>query len=92
MRNFSRFTNIIFSFLFLILVLIVGVIGFLIIEPEYTLLEAVYMTIITISTVGFREVHEPSQGTMIFISLLIVSGCLSVIFHSTVTDLARFLG
>ena len=73
MRDFSRFTNIIFSFLFLILVLIVGVIGFLIIEPEYTLLEAVYMTIITISTVGFREVHEPTQGTMIFISLLIVS-------------------
>ena len=31
------------------------------------------MTIITITTVGFREVHEPTPGTMIFISLLIVT-------------------
>ena len=31
------------------------------------------MTIITITTVGFGEVHEPTPGTMIFISLLIVT-------------------
>jgi voltage-gated potassium channel len=49
------------------------VIGFMILEPNYTLLEAVYMTIITITTVGFREIYEPTQGTMIFISLLIIT-------------------
>lgn len=71
--NLSRFKNIIFSFSFLILVLIIGVIGFMILEPRYTLLEAVYMTVITIATVGFREIYEPTQGTMVFISLLIVT-------------------
>ena len=45
----------------------------MILEPSYTLLEAVYMTIITITTVGFREIYEPTQGTMIFISLLIIT-------------------
>lgn len=73
MRNLSRFKNIFFSFSILILVLIVGVIGFMILEPKYTLLEAVYMTVITIATVGFREIYEPTQSVMVFISLLIVT-------------------
>ncbi len=73
MRNLARFKNIIFSFSILLLVLIIGVAGFKILEPRYTLLEATYMTIITIATVGYREIYEPTQGTMIFISLLIVT-------------------
>ncbi|MDG1518364.1 MAG: potassium channel protein [Flavobacteriales bacterium] len=73
MRDLSRFKNIIFSFLFLFLILIIGVIGFKSLEPRYTLLEAVYMTVITITTIGFREIYEPTSGTMIFISLLIVT-------------------
>lgn len=73
MRNLARFKNIIFSFSILLLVLIIGVVGFKILEPRYTLLEATYMTIITIATVGYREIYEPTQGTMIFISLLIVT-------------------
>jgi len=31
------------------------------------------MTIITIATVGYREVYEPSEGVMVFISVLIVT-------------------
>jgi len=31
------------------------------------------MTVITITTIGFREIYEPTSGTMIFISLLIVT-------------------
>lgn len=73
MRNLARFKNIIFSFSILLLVLIIGVVGFKILEPRYTLLEATYMTVITIATVGYREIYEPTQGTMIFISLLIVT-------------------
>ena len=45
----------------------------MILEPRYTFLEAVYMTIITIATVGYREVYEPSEGVMVFISVLIVT-------------------
>ena len=45
----------------------------MILEPRYTLLEATYMTVITIATVGYREIYEPSAGVMVFISLLIVT-------------------
>jgi voltage-gated potassium channel len=45
----------------------------MILEPRYTFLEATYMTVITIATVGYREIYEPSAGVMVFISLLIVT-------------------
>lgn len=51
----------------------IGVVGFMWLEPRYTLLEAVYMTVITIATVGYREVYEPTEGTMLFVTLLIVT-------------------
>lgn len=73
MRNFSRFKNILYSLFFLLLVLITGVVGFKVLDPSYTMLEAVYMTVITISTVGYREIYEPTEGTMIFTSLLIIT-------------------
>ncbi|MBL57764.1 MAG: potassium channel protein [Flavobacteriales bacterium] len=73
MKNLSRFKNIIYSISFLFIVIVVGIIGFMILEPRYTFLEAVYMTIITIATVGYREVYEPSEGVMVFISVLIVT-------------------
>lgn len=72
-KNLSRFRNIVFSFLFLGLVLVVGVVGFKTLQPEYTYLEAMYMTVITVATVGFREIHEPTAGTMLFVSLLIIT-------------------
>tara|TARA_B100000683_G_scaffold277760_1_gene338668 strand:+ start:8869 stop:9888 length:1020 start_codon:yes stop_codon:yes gene_type:complete len=72
-KNLSRFKNIIYSISFLFIVIVVGIIGFMILEPRYTFLEAVYMTIITIATVGYREVYEPSEGVMVFISVLIVT-------------------
>jgi voltage-gated potassium channel len=37
-------------------------------------LEALYMTVITLTTVGFQEVHPLSRGGRIFTMLLIVSG------------------
>lgn len=73
MKNLSRFKNIIYSISFLFIVIVVGIIGFMLLEPRYTFLEAVYMTIITIATVGYREVYEPSEGVMVFISVLIVT-------------------
>lgn len=53
-------------------VILVGSIGFVYIEG-YSLIEAFYMTVITVSTVGFREVRELSPEGMIFTSLLIIS-------------------
>lgn len=58
----------------LLAVVAVGTIGFLILDPRYNFTDALYMTITTIGTVGFREVQEPSVGTQYFIIFLIVTG------------------
>ncbi|NJO90981.1 MAG: potassium channel protein [Chloroflexia bacterium] len=49
----------------------IGVTGFMVIEG-YTFTEAFYMTMITVSTVGFEEVRQLSQQGMIFTSFLII--------------------
>ncbi len=50
---------------------VVGILGYMLIE-HYTFSEAVYMTIITMGTVGFREVHPLSTIGMWFTVILIV--------------------
>jgi voltage-gated potassium channel len=79
-RTESRFRNIGRGLTLLVAVLIVGVIGFMALE-HYTFLEAVYMTVITISTVGFREIHDPSRSGYIFVIFLILAG-LSVLTYT----------
>ena len=49
----------------------IGIIGFMTIEG-YSFIEAFYMTMITVSTVGFEEVRQLSQEGMIFTSFLII--------------------
>lgn len=57
--------------LVLIGVMILGVLGFYFIE-DYSLMESFYMTVITISTVGFKEVRPLSPGGQLFTSFLII--------------------
>jgi voltage-gated potassium channel len=66
----------------------VGVIGFMIIE-NYTFIQAVYMTAITISTVGFREARPLSNGGMIFTSAYIMFNL--GLFAYIITYVARFI-
>jgi voltage-gated potassium channel len=57
----------------LILVMVsIGITGFIIIE-HYTFLEAFYMTIITIATVGFQEVRPLSDAGKVFTAVLIIT-------------------
>ncbi|MBN2639900.1 MAG: potassium channel protein [Bacteroidales bacterium] len=51
---------------------IVGAIGYMLIE-HYQLLDALYMTVISMSTVGYGEVHKLSSGGKIFTMFLILS-------------------
>jgi voltage-gated potassium channel len=51
----------------------IGIGGYMLIE-EWSFLDAAYMTAITLSTVGFLEVHEPSTGGRIFTIFLIFTG------------------
>ena len=66
----------------------IGVIGFMLIE-EYTFTQAIYMTAITISTVGFREAKPLTDGGMIFTSAYIMLN-LGIVAYM-VTFMARFV-
>jgi voltage-gated potassium channel len=74
MLPYNQFRKIYLTVGLLFLVLVIGTIGFLILDPRYSFSEALYMTVITIGTVGFREVHEPTLPVTIFIIFLIITG------------------
>lgn len=61
------------GFLFLVTISAVGVVGFVVIEGMAPV-DALYMVVITISTVGFAEVHALSTAGRVFTSVLIVAG------------------
>lgn len=63
--------KLIFAILLLVILLSSGTAGFMIIE-SFTFLESIYMTIITISTVGYGEVHELSSAGKMFTAILIL--------------------
>ncbi|MDQ6720179.1 MAG: potassium channel protein [Candidatus Dormibacteraeota bacterium] len=60
-------------------VIVGGVTGYILIE-RWDLLDSFYMTIITISTVGYMEVHPQSSAGRLFTSALIVVGVGTMLF------------
>lgn len=59
--------------LLILLIVTVGTIGYVVGEG-YTPLEALYMTVITITTVGFGEVRPLSEAGQLFTTFLIIAG------------------
>jgi len=57
----------------LAIIIVTGVIGYMLIEG-WSFIDAIYMTIITITTVGYDEVHPLSEGGQIFSIFLMVGG------------------
>ena len=70
------------------LLLAAGTAGYMIIE-QMSLLNAVYMTVITVATVGFSEVHPLSDAGKLFTIFLIIGG--TGLFFFTLTNVAVFL-
>lgn len=62
----------------LILVLLIGVFGFYWIEENYSLFDSLYMTVITLSTVGYSEVGNLSEEGKVFTVLFILIGFITV--------------
>jgi voltage-gated potassium channel len=60
--------------IFLVLLLAAGTTWFMMVEGGYGLVDAIYMTIITVSTVGFGEVHDLDLSGKVFVVFLIISG------------------
>lgn len=61
------------GFFILIIILFMGTLGYRLLEG-WSFLDALYMTVITITTVGFHEVKEVSVAGRIFTIFLIFSG------------------
>lgn len=80
----QQFRRQFFPLLLVLLLVLLGTIGYMIVEG-WSLGDALYMTIITMSTVGFSEVHHLDAGGRAVTSLLILFG-VGVLFFS-VTNL-----
>lgn len=73
----------------LIATLSFGTAGYYYIE-KLTLLQSIYMTVITVSTVGFKHVgHEPTENGMIFTIILIIMSLGSLAYVGS--NMARFV-
>lgn len=78
-----RFRKILTLMLFLICL---GSCGYAIIEG-WNVFDAIYMTVITLSTVGYGETHDLTQGGRLFTAILIpTSVCLMACFTAEITS------
>lgn len=75
-KSFSNLRNAIFV---LLLIIIIGTSGFMLIEG-WNLADSLYMTIITVTTTGFEEVHPLSTHGELFTLLLVVASFGTVIY------------
>src|SRR4030043_556280 len=69
----------VFSFCLIALVISFGTFGYVSIEG-WDLLDSLYMTIITLTTVGFKEVHDLSFNGKLFTIILIIGGVGTVLY------------
>ncbi len=73
--------------LILIIMLAIGTLGYILIEG-WNFFDALYMTVITLATVGYGETHPLSFGGRVFTIILILSG-ISVMLY-TVSAITSF--
>jgi voltage-gated potassium channel len=84
----SRTRQILISLLLFFTLISLGCIGYMILE-DWPFLDSLYMTIITIATVGYSEVHTVSTQGRIFTLLLILLG--GGFFLYLMSDIIKFL-
>lgn len=65
--------KLLFAGLYSLILIIIGTFGYMLID-NYSFINALYMTVITVSTVGFGEVQPLSDAGKIFTAFLILSG------------------
>jgi len=72
-QRMGTFWNLVMGSFLLLLIFLFGILGFMLIEG-WDLLSSFYMVVITLSTVGYGEVHPLSSAGRMFAALLIMSG------------------
>jgi len=71
--------RLILSAALIVLIISFGTTGYMSIEG-WSFLDSVYMTIITLTTVGFKEIHDLSPGGKVFTIILIIGGVGTVLY------------
>lgn len=84
----ERTTHLIITVLLGVVMVAFGTAGYMLIE-KWPLLDALYMTLITYSTVGYGEIHEISQNGRMFTLVLIVLG--ASLFLYIIGNVVQFL-
>jgi voltage-gated potassium channel len=82
-NNIRQFLKLRYAIFFLLSIVLIGFFGYLIIE-DTSVIDALYMSVITISTVGFKEVIALSTAGKIFTIILILVSWLTLAFALTV--------
>ncbi len=86
--NLPQLPKVLTPLLLIILIVCIGIIGFIGIE-QFTLSEAFYMTIITVATVGFQEVHPLSEAGRMFTAFLIITSFGT--FAYAITTISKYV-
>ncbi|MDD5447843.1 MAG: potassium channel family protein, partial [Actinomycetota bacterium] len=81
-RGKSRFWHLRMAIFAFVILALVSTIGYMIIE-DLNFMDAFYMTVITISTVGYSEVHPLSSGGRVFTTFIIVISLAVVVYLTT---------
>ncbi len=81
MKSFFKYVDkkVLFALFYLLVLLGGGTTGYVLLE-DYSIADGLYMTIITITTVGFGEVKQLSSVGRFFTSILILIGFVSLAF------------
>jgi voltage-gated potassium channel len=66
-----------------LLLVLVGTLGYYFIEEKYTLFDALYMTVITLATIGYGEVHPLSTAGRVFTIVLILGGVATFLYAAS---------
>ena len=71
-KHFYFFKKLYYALGLILLIVLTGTVGFIAVEG-WSIFDSFYMTIITVTTVGFNEVHELSDTGKLFTSFLIIT-------------------
>src|SRR5919202_6824330 len=72
------------AFLALGIITATGVLGYILLEG-WGFMDALYMTVITLTTVGFREVHELDTSGQLWTMALLITG-VGTLFYAAVSS------
>ena len=76
-----------FAVVLLTSITVAGTVGYMVIEG-WNAWDAFYMTVITITTVGYREVHDLSRAGEMFTALLLIVGVSTALYTFTLAAAA----